>query len=262
MKKTIITLLALFFTISLTSFSQDIMYKKDGSKVEVKVLEINNKEISYKKNSNPDGPAYVISRQEVVLIEFANGEHELITPVSTPQEVKEKPFTKDYAKNIIAFHLFDVIFGDVTFSYERIMADGRIGLKFPIAFGFYAYDSYDTPFNFNNIFYTGIAVNFYPTGQGKWRYFLGPNFRLGVGRSAEYQYYYDEYGYYYYDEYYETDSFYMKYFMDNGVTFMPIKNLSISAILSLGIRFVADPGPDYNRIQPDAQFAVNMGLRF
>ena len=43
MKKTIITLLALFFTISLTSFSQDIMYKKDGSKVEVKVLEINNK---------------------------------------------------------------------------------------------------------------------------------------------------------------------------------------------------------------------------
>lgn len=262
MKRTIVVLLTICFAMSLPSFSQDILFKKDGSKEEVKVQEINSKEISFKKYSNLDGPTFVVEREEVVLITFENGDHELITPVMAAPKEKEKPFTKDYEKNILAFHLFDVIFGDFAFSYERIVADGRLGIKVPVAFGFYAFDTYNTPFNFNNIFYTGMGINFYPTGQGKWRYFVGPNFRVGVGRSGEYMYYYDDLGNYYYDEYYETDSFYMKYYVDNGVTFMPIRNLSLSAIFSLGVRFIANPSYYYNRIQPDGQFAINMGLRF
>lgn len=258
--------MALFIIFSLSSFSQDILYLQDGSKEEAKVLEINNQEITYKKTSNLEGPAYVIDRNKVVLITFANGEHELISPLIAEQEPAkqpvERPFTKDFAKNIIAFHLFDVVFGDFAFSYEHITPDGRVGLKIPVAFGFYGYHPENTPFNFNNLFYSGMGINFYPNGQGKVRYFVGPNLRVGVGRSADYYYYYDEYGNYYYDEYYETNSFYMKYLVDNGIIFMPSRNLSISAILSLGIRYVADPGEYINHIQPDGQFAINLGLRF
>jgi hypothetical protein len=54
----------------------------------------------------------------------------------------------------------------------------------------------------------------------------------------------------------------MKYLVDNGVTFMPTRNLSLSAILSVGLRYVFDPGEYINNIQPDGQFAINIGLRF
>jgi len=265
MKKVVLSLILFLFALGFSSFSQDIMYLKDGSKEEAKVLEITSQDISYKKSSNPEGPTYVINREEVVLITFANGEYELIGTVATvrmEKTPKEKPFTKDFARNIFAFHLFDVVFGDIAFSYERILADGRIGLKFPVAFGFYGYHPENTPFDFNNLFYSGMGINFYPGGQGKVRYFVGPNLRMGVGRSADYYYYYDEWGNYYYDEYYEKNSFYMKYLVDNGIMIMPTRNLSISAILSLGIRFVANPGQYDNRVQPDAQFAINLGLRF
>jgi hypothetical protein len=268
MKKFLAALVLLFFALGFTSYSQDILYKKDGSKEEVKVLEISTNEITFKKFSNPEGPSYVINKEEVVLIAFANGEHELISPVTEEKAVEIekvetiKPFTQDYNRNIMAFHMFDVLFGDIAFSYERIMADGKIGLKFPIAFGFYGLNPQETPFEFNNLFYSGMGINFYPTGQGKVRYFVGPNFRVGVGRSDGYTYYYDEYGNYYYDEYNEITSFYMKYFVDNGVTFMPTRNLSISAVLSVGIRYVADPGEYVNHVQPDGQFAINLGLRF
>jgi hypothetical protein len=180
----------------------------------------------------------------------------------TIEKKKEKPFTKDFTRNLINFHIFDVVFGDFAMSYERIFGDGRVSLKVPVAFGFYGYSPYDTPFNFNNLFYTGAGINFYPTGQGVVRYFVGPNLRFGVGRSADYYYYYDDFGNYLYDQYYETNSFYMKYMVDNGIMIMPVRNLSISAIFSVGVRFVANPSYDYDRVQPDAQFAINLGLRF
>jgi hypothetical protein len=262
MKKILTALLISILSFSLTSFSQDMMFFQDGMKEEVKVLEINNDEISYKKFSNLEGPTYVIDRSEVVMVTFENGEHELIGPVKTIKMKKEKPFTKDFTRNIIHFHIFDVVFGDFAMSYERIFGDGRVSIKVPVAFGFYGYRPYDTPFNFNNLFYSGAGVNFYPTGQGVVRYFVGPNIRLGIGRSADYYYYYDEFGNYISDQYYEENSFYMKYFVDNGIMIMPVRNLSISAIFSVGVRFVANPSNSYNHVQPDAQFAINLGLRF
>jgi hypothetical protein len=262
MKKVIIPLLVLLVLTGPVVLSQDIIYYQDGSKEEVEVLEINSQEVSYKKSSNLEGPVYVIGRGEVVLITFANGEHELIGPVKTVKMQQDKPLTKDFASNIMAFHLFDLVFGDFAVSYERIIAGGRAGIKIPLAFGFYGYRPYDTPFNFNNLFYSGFGMNFYPTGQGRVRYFVGPQFRFGVGRSGDYYYYEDEYGIYYQDEYYETTSLYLKYLVDNGIMIMPVRNFSISAIFSLGVRFIPNAPSNINSIQPDAQFAINLGLRF
>ena len=37
-----------------------------------------------------------------------------------------------------------------------------------------------------NTFYSGLNFNFYPTGQGKVRYFLGPGVRIGIGHDSGY----------------------------------------------------------------------------
>ena len=54
-------------------FSQDTLFTREGHMIAGKVIEINNEDIKYKKSSNIDGPVYVISKSEIVLIEYKNG---------------------------------------------------------------------------------------------------------------------------------------------------------------------------------------------
>ena len=159
------------FIISIPAFSQDIIYKKDGSKEEIKVLGISDKEISYKKISDPEGPTYTINRDEVLKIDFKN---ETQPPPAPEKEEHTQTLTKDYRPNIISYHFFDVVFGDITFSYERIIAQGKFGIKFPVSVGFYAQNIENSPMDFTSVYYSGVTINFYPTGQGKVRYFIPP----------------------------------------------------------------------------------------
>ncbi len=56
-----------------TAIAQDTIYTKGGSIIAAKVMEINQDEIKYKKSTNPDGPMYVVGKNEVALIEYKNG---------------------------------------------------------------------------------------------------------------------------------------------------------------------------------------------
>jgi hypothetical protein len=260
MKKALFVFLITFFVTSKFSNAQDIIYKTDGSKEEAKVTLVGDKTIEYKKYNNPDGPVYSVSKNEIMLITYENGEYETFSEVSKDQIQEDQPdLHKDFAKNIISYHLFDLVFGDFAFSYERIFANGQVSIKIPIAFG---YDYYNDTYDFNNIFYSGIGVNFYPTGQGKWRYFMGPHVRIGLGQEWDWVYYYDENGNYLYDEDVEDQGIYTKFFVDNGVAFTPVKNFSISAIASIGIRYFPEAAYDEDVVRTDGAFALNISYRF
>ncbi len=262
MKKLLPSLIFLLIAFSFDSFAQDIIYKKDGSKEEVKIILVGDTEIQYKKFSNPDGPVYSVGKDDILLITYQNGEYETINQQETSEEPVNVDLRKDFAKNIISYHMFDIVFGDIAFSYERLLSNGLIGFKIPVAFG-YAY--YSDTYNFNSEFYSGLGVNFYPTGQGKWRYFVGPQFRFGYGgeKNSDYYWYYDEFGNYV-EGHNETDSegFYTQFFFDNGVAYMPIRNFSICAILSIGIRYFPQAFYSDDVVRPDGQFALNISYRF
>lgn len=72
MKTLIISLLVTL--ISSFSFSQDIIYKRDGSKIEAKVIEITTTTIKYKNFAQPDGPIRNVEIYEVRDIVYENGE--------------------------------------------------------------------------------------------------------------------------------------------------------------------------------------------
>lgn len=57
--------------------AQDIITKKDGTDIQAKVTEVGIDQISYKKYSNPDGPTYVIKKNEILMITYENGEREV-----------------------------------------------------------------------------------------------------------------------------------------------------------------------------------------
>ena len=54
-------------------FSQDQLFKKDNTKVDVKILEINPTEIKYKLFNDEDGPTIRVLKSDVALIIYKNG---------------------------------------------------------------------------------------------------------------------------------------------------------------------------------------------
>ena len=76
------------------TWAQDIIVTTDAKKIEAKILEVSKSEIKYKKTSNPDGPTFVISTDEITTIIYSNGEVELYNqqPATTSQpETPTKP---------------------------------------------------------------------------------------------------------------------------------------------------------------------------
>jgi hypothetical protein len=259
MKKITAVLFLCCFAFSFSTFSQDIIYKKDGSKEEVKVIFVDVFEIQYKKFDAPESPVYTLDKSNILLITYENGSYDVLTTSEDKREFEKINLSQNFARNVFSYHLFDLVFGDFGISYERILASGQVGLRFPVAIGF---DEYNDINEFNNLFYSGVGVNFYPTGQGKWRYFMGPQLRFGYSRTHDWIYYYDENGNYLYDEEVIDEGFYTKFFVDNGIQFMPTRNFSISAIGSIGIRYFPEASYDEDVVRTDGQFAVNLSYRF
>jgi hypothetical protein len=264
MKKVSAFILLFVFGFIFYAGAQDVIYFKNGSKEQSKIILVGAKEIQYKKFSNLDGPVYSLAKSEIQMITYENGDYEMFsTPSDVTKQAKEELKT-NFAKNLVGYNLFDVVYGDFTFSYERILSSGTIGIRIPVGFG-YAYNS--DYFNNNdnwvkNAFYSGIGVNFYPTGQGKWRYFLGPNVRVGYGKQSYWQTMWDEYGNYIGEEETAAEGIYTKFYVDNGVMFTPVRNLSLSAVVGVGIRFFPEAAYDYNTVMPTGYFSMNIGYRF
>lgn len=74
--------LYLFLTTKL--FCQDVLVKKDSSKIDVKLLVVRHNELKYKLFSYQDGPDIIISKKEVAYIIYSNGAKELFNSIEKP----------------------------------------------------------------------------------------------------------------------------------------------------------------------------------
>ncbi|MDP3557235.1 MAG: hypothetical protein Q8T03_07660 [Bacteroidota bacterium] len=83
-KKGLVTLgLFLFFCTS--SNAQDILTYKNGDEIEVKVIEINDNEIKFKKTGNLEGPTRVALKSEIFSVKYENGTKDVfnVEPIKT-----------------------------------------------------------------------------------------------------------------------------------------------------------------------------------
>lgn len=60
-------------------FAQDIIVKINADEIEAKVVNVNDKEITYYKWENQDGPTYAISISNVLFIRYANGQKDVFS---------------------------------------------------------------------------------------------------------------------------------------------------------------------------------------
>lgn len=72
MKKFILFLVAI--CVATVLFAQDVIVTIDGQQISAKILEISSSEIKYLDFNNQDGPVYVLSIQEILSFQLANGD--------------------------------------------------------------------------------------------------------------------------------------------------------------------------------------------
>lgn len=198
----------LLFISVFSGFSQDQLFKKDNTKLEVKILEINQTEIKYKLFNYLDGPTIIISKSDVALIIYQNGTHEAIItkpePIiiyenknaNSPQTLANKEQLKSEefknltsTKNLISTNVMDPFNGTFSLSYLREFANNNANIYIPVSVGFaepYMNQSSVNTFyspNRNNIsdyrfsrktIEVGLGIHFQTTGKRAVTHFIGP----------------------------------------------------------------------------------------
>lgn len=76
---------------ALPAAAQDLILRRDSSKVEARVTEVSPTEVRYKRYSNPEGPTYVLPVGEILSIRYANGEEEIFAQPETAGTAAEPP---------------------------------------------------------------------------------------------------------------------------------------------------------------------------
>jgi hypothetical protein len=107
---------AVLLIISSQCISQDTIFYKNATKVVAIVKEVSQTEVQYKKVDMPDGPMYIVSKNDLTKIIYKNGYTEEIK--STVVETPSQSFTVTYAVPISE--------GKPTISYSDTRRDSKL----------------------------------------------------------------------------------------------------------------------------------------
>ena len=243
MKKIIPFVYGLLFTVY--CFAQDIIYKKDNTKVEAKIMEINQKEVKYKMFANPDGPLYIMYKSDVVKIAYPNGQVEVYNPeikkeapqnveddyaATTQKQKNDDSFNKDLTRNIVSLNLLQAMLGYACVSYEWVHPNGMFGIKIPVGYNYadpYAINLvtlYENNPENNSKYFGGLAFNIYPKRKKRVAYVVGTY--LQVGQLSYNVYQYSGWGPYTYTTY--DDGMYYVLYINNGMEVLISRDFSFS----------------------------------
>lgn len=87
MKTFILTTLAA--TLCFFAQAQDVLLKRNGEEIQVKVQEINLEVIKYKRFDNLEGPVISIAKRDVFMIKYENGTKEVFNEAATPTSLPD-----------------------------------------------------------------------------------------------------------------------------------------------------------------------------
>ncbi|MES2139863.1 MAG: hypothetical protein V4511_09135 [Bacteroidota bacterium] len=258
MKKSIFLICSLLFTVY--SYSQDVIYKTDNTKLEGKVLEVGISEIRYKLASNPDGPTYIISKSDLVLITYQNGSHQLFSSENKSSQSKFDSLSLNFCRNFIGLDIAEFASASIGITFERTFGKkGMFALRVPFSVGLNKNPNYyGGGYPYGKIFSTGIDFIYFPTGQGKVRYYAAPYFEYGMFRYSDRNYSLVDYSYQPVNKF---DGQHYAGGVKNGVLFQPTRHFCISGDFGFGIK---KDETSHSEESIDTHFKLNVliGYRF
>ncbi|MES2565233.1 MAG: hypothetical protein V4565_00090 [Bacteroidota bacterium] len=169
-------LILVFFVLVSSGFAQDQLFKKDNSKMEVKILEINQNEIKYKLFTYQDGPTISVLKKDIALIIYQNGVHEVVnasaetavtvsgTPMVVYSSIPSARVNRDSIekadfnelvsnKNLLSLNIMEPLNGSFGINYIREFANNYLHVYVPLSIGFsvpYFSQAVNTMFSGNN----------------------------------------------------------------------------------------------------------------
>lgn len=167
----------LLLSLCLQVFSQDLIYRRNGTKDSVIVQDTSQEEIVYKLFNSPSGNTYKLSKSEIILIEFEDGKIMLIA--------SQKDYKQNLpGRNLVSINALSLLFTNAHLNYELVFKNPKYSLRFIVNtnVGIYTanYVAYD------RLFAGGVDFNYYPKKQKRFSYYLGPGIRAGRLRDPDY----------------------------------------------------------------------------
>ena len=255
--KKIFLLIAIFaFSIS-SILSQDVIHLSNRVLILANNITIKPDSIVYTDFNDPTKTPITISKSVIKTISYKDGSEIKIVNKNRSSLSSSLPI------NIISFHLFDLVISNFTLSYERIFSEGKFGIQIPISIGYKdGTTSLPLPPPIDNDytnelvskFYSGINLNLYPTGQGNFKYFLGPAVHMGSGT------YFAEYESYNSIIENPVETNYAKLLLNNGIIYSPVESLSISVVGAIGIQHMFNS--NLKKTETTGGLSINLSLRF
>lgn len=248
MKKNLLLAIACLFAGLLQA--QDTLYRVNGTRQIVRIIEVNPAQVRYVPFSDPDGPIYMLSKQAVARIIYENGTVDSFQAIREPGDTPAVILSLEpFNRNILSFYVFDILWDEFTVSYEHLTKSGKWGFKIPVSLGFPKMSSdnyYYRDFDYNEeIFSLSPALNFYPFGQERITYYVGLSYLYGRHR-----YYYDYYGYIIeYNK--EAIGSITGYALNNGFFFPLSGNLVFSTQFGIGREFKRSEARDRQKVRAD-----------
>lgn len=259
--------IVLLFSLS-NLYAQDVIYLSDGSKEEGKISLISKSKITYKKADNPNGPDHELEKEDVLMVVYENGNHEVFNG-----KKKTDPRATDFGRHFVSWQFTDLLATNVTVAYEFFNKSGTLGFRLPLSFGFNK-DAVHYPGDpevfgtQGRIFASALEMNYYPTGQGRAKYFVGPSLGFGLNRYYYYNYNWLEGDLYGYEEN-KGEAYRFSLLINNGVMFQPTKHFNITTSLGLGMSSYFntlnkqnDYGYYTDDFTPAVTLSVSAGYRF
>jgi hypothetical protein len=125
--------LSILFASTSPLFSQDKIYKNDGTTILGKVLEISLQKIHLKRAAIPDGPVYILSTVDVDSIIYENGVVENIRKtIIFPQLKTNISYLNTWSFDVLGFMHFSI-----SQSYERRFKKIKwLGIRVPLYLGY------------------------------------------------------------------------------------------------------------------------------
>jgi hypothetical protein len=171
-----------FLIIPLISFSlqliaQDMMYKSNGSKIPVKVVNRTSQSLSYRLTGARDSNLYYISTSVLDSVIFGNGKKEIYTLQRKTEPLPETFQESGYGPHLIGTDVASIAFyQSLAFSYEYFIWKRNLGIKTLFGFSFSERGYYDDKWyswSYQKGQFARIGLNYY--------FFPPGSFRVGTG---------------------------------------------------------------------------------
>lgn len=183
--------------------AQDQIYKTDNTKLLVKIIEINPETIKYKLHSNPDGPVYSEPKNNVSLIIYEGGRHEVMNSGQIPSNASQvntipnSSFKMSRADSLIYFkhsqsisvNFLSFFNNEVGIIYQNEFYNSHFNIMIPLAVGIEKPNMTESVYfgsRYNEGYVTltkknieaGFGINYYPSLETNFNYYIGPMFRF------------------------------------------------------------------------------------